>query len=180
MELGRSFVTQEYQRQPMSLFMLWKGVLYFLMKNPEYRYLIGPVSISNNYSTVSRELIIRFIMTHHFDWNLARLIKPRKSFKFKSKDQNMNIIMGNMDDINKLDKFIGDVEDMNTGLPVLLKKYIKLNAKIIGFNIDPKFNNSLDGFLILDVYDVPESIIESLSKEVNDGSILNRFYWDRE
>jgi len=180
LELGRSFVTLEYQRQPMSLFMLWKGVLYFLMKNPEYRYLIGPVSISNNYSTISRELIIRFIMTHYFDWNLARLIKPRKAFKFKSKDQNMNIIMGNMDDINKLDKFIGDVEDMNTGLPVLLKKYIKLNAKIIGFNIDPKFNNSLDGFLILDVYDVPESIIKSLSKEVNDGSILNRFYWDRE
>jgi len=180
LELGRSFVVKEYQRQPMSLFMLWKGVLYFLMKNPDYRYLIGPVSISNNYSTVSRELIIRFIMTHHFDWNLARLIKPRKSFKFKSKDQNINIIMENMDDINNLDKFIGDVEDINTGLPVLLKKYIKLNAKIIGFNVDPKFNNSLDGFLILDVYDVPESIIESLSKEVNDGSILNRFYWDRE
>jgi len=180
LELGRSFITQEYQRQPMSLFMLWKGVLYFLMKNPEYRYLIGPVSISNNYSTVSGELIIRFIMTHHFDWNLARFIKPRKDFKFKSKDQNINIIMGNMDDINKLDKFIGDVEELNTGLPVLLKKYIKLNAKIIGFNIDPKFNNSLDGFLILDVYDVPENIIESLSKEINDGSILNRFYWDRE
>jgi len=180
LELGRSFITKEYQRQPMSLFMLWKGVLFFLMKNPEYRYLIGPVSISNNYSAISRELIIRFIMTHHFDWNLARLIKPRKSFKFKSKDQNMNIIMENMDDINKLDKFIGDVEDVNTGLPVLLKEYIKLNAKIIGFNIDPRFNNSLDGFLILDVYDVPERIIESLSKEVNDGSILNRFYWDRE
>jgi len=180
LELGRSFVIQEYQRQPMSLFMLWKGVLYFLMKNPEYRYLIGPVSISNNYSTISREMIIRFIMTHHFDWNLARLIKPRKTFKFKSKDQNINILMENMDDINKLDKFIGDVEEINTGLPVLLKKYIKLNAKIIGFNIDPKFNNSLDGFLILDVYDVPESTIESLSKEVNDGSILKRFYWDRE
>jgi len=180
LELGRSFITKEYQRDAMSLFMLWKGVLYFLMKNPEYRYLIGPVSISNNCSTISGELIIRFIMTHHFDWNLARLIKPRKAFKFKSKDQNINIIMGNMDNINKLDKFIGDVEELNTGLPVLLKEYIKLNAKIIGFNIDPEFNNSLDGFLILDVYDVPESTIESLSKEVNDGSILNRFYWNRE
>lgn len=180
LELGRSFIIQEYQRKSMSLFLLWKGVLYFLMKNPEYRYLIGPVSISNNYSTISKELIIRFIMTHYFDWNLARFITPRKAFKFKSKDQNMNIIIENMDNINKLDKFIGDVEDLNTGLPVLLKRYIKLNAKIIGFNIDPKFNKCLDGFLILDVYDIPESTIESLSKEVNDGSILNRFYWNRE
>jgi hypothetical protein len=89
--------------------------------------------------------------------------------------------MENMEeDINKLDKCIGDFDEMNTGLPVLLKKYIKLNAKIIGFNVDPKFNNCLDGLIILDVYDVPKGTIESLSKEVNDGSILERFYSPRE
>lgn len=180
LELGRSFVVKEYQRQPMPLFLLWKGILYFLLKNPDYRYLVGPVSISNNYSKISKELIIKFIMSHHFDWNMARLIVPRKAFKFKSQDPNMNVIMENMNDINKLDQFIGDVDELNTGLPVLLKKYIKLNAKIIGFNVDPKFNNCLDGLILLDVYDVPKNVIESLSKEVNDGSILNRFYWNRE
>jgi len=180
LELGRSFVVKEYQRQPMPLFLLWKGILYFLLKNPEYRYLVGPVSISNNYSKVSKELIIKFSMSHHFDWNMARLVVPRKAFKFKSQDPNINVIMENMKDINKLDQFIGDVEELNTGLPVLLKKYIRLNAKIIGFNVDPKFNNCLDGMILLDVYDVPKNVIESLSKEVNDGSILNRFYWSRE
>ena len=60
-------------------------------------------------------------------------------------------------------------------MPVLLKKYIKLNAKIIGFNIDPKFNNALDGLIVLYLYDVPHNIIESLSKEVNDVTILERF-----
>ncbi|MEL7587965.1 MAG: GNAT family N-acyltransferase [Prolixibacteraceae bacterium] len=180
LELGRSFVVKEYQRQPMPLFLLWKGILYFLLKNPDYRYLIGPVSISNNYSNISKELIIKFIMSHHFDWNMARLILPKKAFKFRSQDPNINVIMENMSDINKLDQFIGDVDELNTGLPVLLKKYIKLNAKIIGFNVDPKFNNCLDGLILLDVYDVPKGIIESLSKEVNDGSILNRFYWNRE
>ncbi|MGV8137828.1 MAG: GNAT family N-acyltransferase [Mangrovibacterium sp.] len=180
LELGRSFVVKEYQRQPMPLFLLWKGILYFLLKNPDYRYLIGPVSISNNYSKISKELIIKFIMSHHFDWNMARLILPRNAFKFKSQDPNINVIMENMTDINKLDQIIGDVDELNTGLPVLLKKYIKLNAKIIGFNVDPKFNNCLDGLILLDVYDVPKNVIESLSKEVNDGSILNRFYWNRE
>jgi len=119
-------------------------------------------------------------MSHHFDWNMARLILPRNAFKFKSQDPNINVIMENMTDINKLDQIIGDVDELNTGLPVLLKKYIKLNAKIIGFNVDPKFNNCLDGLILLDVYDVPKNVIESLSKEVNDGSILNRFYWNRE
>ena len=180
LELGRSFVIKEYQRQPMPLFLLWKGILYFLLKNPEYRFLIGPVSISDNYSKTSKEMIIKFIMSHHFDWKNARYIAPRKSYKFTSQDPNMNVIMENIDDINKLDRFIGDVDQLNTGLPVLLKKYIKLNAKIIGFNVDPKFNNCLDGLILLDVYDVPKSTIESLSKEANDGSILKRFYTNRE
>ena len=181
LELGRSFVIKEYQRKPMPLFLLWKGILYFLLKNPEYRYLIGPVSISNNYSKISKDLIIRFIMSNHLNWKMAQNIKPRNSYKFKSNNPDINILMENMDhDINRLDKTIGDLDELNSGLPVLLKKYIKLNAKIIGFNVDPKFNNCLDGLIVLDVYDVPKNTIESLSKEANDGSILERFYSNRE
>ena len=176
MELGRSFVVKEYQKKPLPLFLLWKGILYFTLKNPEYRYLMGPVSISDNYSTTSKEMIIRFIMTHHFDWKLARSITPRNSYKFKTVDQSLNVLMETMDaDINSLDKFIGDVDEANSGLPVLLKKYIKLNAKIIGFNVDPKFNNCLDGLIALDMFAVPQNTIESLSKEANDGTIVQYF-----
>lgn len=181
LELGRSFVIKEYQRKPMPLFLLWKGILYFLLKNPEYRYLIGPVSISNNYSRISKDLIIRFIMRNHLNWKMAQYVKPRNSYKFKSDNPDINILMENMErDINRLDKAIGALDELNSGLPVLLKKYIKLNAKIIGFNVDPKFNNCLDGLIVLDVNDVPKNTIESLSKEANDGSILERFYTSRE
>ncbi len=181
LELGRSFVIREYQRKPMPLFMLWKGILYFLLKNPEYRYLIGPVSISNNYSKISKDLIIRFIMQNHLNWKMAQFVQPRNRYKFKSDNPEINILMENMEhDINRLDKTIGGLDELNSGLPVLLKKYIKLNAKIIGFNVDPKFNNSLDGLIVLDVNDVPKATIESLSKEANDGSILERFYSNRE
>jgi putative hemolysin len=181
MELGRSFVIKEYQKKPMSLFLLWKGILYFTLKNPEYRYLMGPVSVSDDYSKTSKEMIIKFIMTHHFDWQLARSITPRNSYKFKSVDPNLAVIMQTMDnDINSLDKLIGDVDELNSGLPVLLKKYIKLNAKIIGFNVDPKFNNCLDGLIVLDTCDIPANTIESLSKEANDSSILQQFYSKRQ
>ena len=181
LELGRSFVIKDYQRKPMPLFLLWKGILYFLLKNPEYRYLIGPVSISNNYSTISKDLIIRFIMRNYLNWKMAQYIQPRRAYKFKSENQDINILTENMEhDINRLDKAIGDLDELNSGLPVLLKKYIKLNAKIIGFNVDPKFNNCLDGLIVLDVFDVPRNTIESLSKEANDGSILERFYSNRE
>lgn len=180
-ELGRSFVIKEYQRKPLPLFLLWKGILYFLLKNPEYRYLLGPVSISNNYSPTSKDSIIKFIRLNYFNNQLAKYIRPRKAYKFVSEDENINLLLNNAgNDLNKFDRIIGDIDKVNHGIPVLLKKYLSLNAKILAFNVDPSFNNCLDGLILLDIFDVPQSTIESLSKEVNDGSILERFYSSRE
>ena len=80
------------------------------------------------------------------------MIRSRKKFVVQEyRDLDTEIIMETADDLNKFDKFIKDVETSNYNMPVLLKKYLKQNGKIIGFNIDPKFNNALDGLLILDL-----------------------------
>ncbi|MEI7422630.1 MAG: lysophospholipid acyltransferase family protein [Prolixibacteraceae bacterium] len=181
LELGRSFVVPEYQKKPLPLFLLWKGILYFLLKNPEYRYLIGPVSISNTYSNISKELIIRHIMAHYYDFDKAAMVRPRNRYKVKTNDGRLNIAMEQLSsELSSLDKFIGDVDQYNRGLPVLLKKYLSLNAKIIAFNVDPKFNNCVDGMIVLDIYDIPVQTIEGLSKEFSDLSLLIRFYSNRE
>ncbi len=178
-ELGRSFIIEEYQRKPLPLFLLWKGILYFLIKNPEYRYLIGPVTISGKYAEVSKELIMKFIVRNYYNNELARYVSSRSKYRVETKDPDVDVmlqaIQGN---ISLLDKMIGDIEPSNDKLPILLKKYISLNARIIGFNIDPKFNMCLDGLLILDLFDVPMNTIESLSKEIHDDTILNRFSLD--
>lgn len=175
-ELGRSFIVKEYQRKPLPLFLLWKGLLFFLLKNTEYRYLIGPVSISNDFSKFSKTLIVEFVKKYHYRLDLAKFIKPRKKFKVKPDrivDRELFINDDN-GDVAKLDKLIFDIESTYK-FPILLKKYLQLNSKLIGFNIDPKFNNALDGLIILDIYDVPENFIKALSKELNDESILERF-----
>jgi len=174
-ELGRSFIVKEYQRKPLPLFLLWKGILYFLIKNPEYRYLIGPVSISSRFSNFSKGLIINFMKANYYDHEFARLITPRNTFRVPVSKDDTDVIFEKSNDLNKLDKFIQDIESDEFRMPVLLKKYIKLNGKIIGFNVDPKFNNALDGLLILDLFQVPIDTITSLSKEINDKSILERF-----
>ncbi len=174
-ELGRSFVVKEYQKKPMSLFLLWKGILYFLIKNPEYRYLIGPVSISNRFSNFSKRVLIDFIKAKYFNDELARYIKPRNSFEVPDTKVDTEIILGESKDLNKLDKLIKDIDPSNYHMPVLLKKYLKQNGRIICFNIDPKFNNALDGLIINDLFDIPIETITSLSKEINDESILERF-----
>jgi hypothetical protein len=146
------------------------------LKHPEYRYLIGPVTISGRYTEVSKELIMRFIMSHYYDHELARHVSPRSRYQVGSNDPKVQVMLDvAREDISILDKMIGDIEPTSDKLPILLKKYISLNAKIIGFNIDPKFNMCLDGLLILDIFDIPMKTIESLSKEVNDERILGRF-----
>ncbi|MCK4748958.1 MAG: lysophospholipid acyltransferase family protein [Bacteroidales bacterium] len=175
LELGRSFIIKEYQRRPLPLFLLWKGILYFLLKHSEYRYLIGPVSISNHFSQFSRGLIMQYIRQHNFDKKLARYVRPRTKYNVPGFNVDEEIILESADDLTKLDRFIKEVEPNDYTMPILLKRYLKLNGKIIGFNLDPKFNNALDGLLILDLYDVPMETISSLSKEINDDSILERF-----
>jgi putative hemolysin len=175
LELGRSFIIPEYQRRPMPLFLLWKGILYFLIKNPEYRYLVGPVSISNRFSQFSKELIIKFITEYHYNDKIARYIRPRRKFTVSLHHLDTDILIESASDLNKLDRIIKDIETAQNNMPVLLKKYLKQNGQIVGFNIDPKFNNALDGLLILDLFDVPPSTIAALSKEVNDEGLLERF-----
>lgn len=176
-ELGRSFVTKEYQLKPLSLFLLWKGILYFILKHPEYRYLIGPVSISGAFSKVSKYLIISFIKAYYFDRELARMVQPRHEYipEIKAGDPDVNAIRDlASEDIKKLDKAISEIEMGNLRLPALLKKYLGQNAKIIAFNVDPKFNMALDGFLVLDLFNVPKETLYGLAKEFGDKSLLDK------
>jgi len=178
-ELGRSFIVSSYQRKPLSLYCLWKGILYFLLKMPEYRYLIGPVSISNRFSDFSRSLMIEYIMLHYFDETQAAYVRPRNPFPMNTGDVDVEILLEGTRDISHFDKHIRDVEFEDAGMPVLLKKYLGLNGRIVSFNLDPSFNDALDGLLVLDLFNVPPQVITSLSKELNDPSILKRFTADR-
>ena len=165
-ELGRSFVAKDYQKKMLPLFLLWRGILLFLVKNKEYRYLTGPVSISNKFSKLSKGLIIEFIKRNHYRSDLAQHVKPRKKFKSKWKHVDaMSLLEKYGNDFKQLDQLIQDIEPSSMNIPVLLKKYMKQNAKIIGFNVDPKFEMALDGLIVLDLNDIPKETLEGLKTE---------------
>ncbi len=173
-ELGRSFIISEYQKKPLSLFCLWKGILYFLLKHPEYRYLVGPVSLSSRFSDFSRSLMTEYITLHYFDNELAKFVKPRNAFKNKTMNVDAGIFLEGPKDLRKLDKHIRDVCFDEMGMPVLLKKYLGLNGKIVAFNLDAKFNDALDGLLVLDFTQIPKQVLVSLSKEIDEKYIDDR------
>ncbi|MET3979362.1 putative hemolysin [Mucilaginibacter sp. UYP25] len=166
LELGRSWIRKEYQLKPLPLFLLWKGILKFVIDNPRYRYLIGPVSISNSFSQFSKSLIVDYINRNHFDHEMAQYVKPRKKFKVNFENIDTDLLMSAGDSFKGLDNLISEVETHNMKVPVLLRQYLMLNANIISFNIDPKFADCLDGFLVLDLEKVPQDILEKLGKNL--------------
>ena len=157
LELGRSFILPEYQKKRLPLFLLWKGIRQFLHLHPQYRYLIGPVSISNDYTHSSKSFMVAFIREHFFDHDLSAHIRPRKRFKPQLRHVDMEALLSGTDaDLKAADQLVDEMEPSHARLPILLKKYIKQNAKIIGFNVDPKFMNALDGLIVLDIQNLPE------------------------
>lgn len=165
-EMGRAFIIKEYQQKPMPLFLLWKGIVHTTLRYPEHKYLIGGVSISNQFSNFSKSLMIEFMKSHYYDPYVAQYVHPKKEFKVILKDADKDFVFDATEaDLNKFDKIIDEVEPGALRLPVLLKKYIKQNAKLVAFNVDPLFNNAVDGLMYIKIADLPESTVRPVMEE---------------
>jgi putative hemolysin len=165
-EMGRAFIIKEYQQKPMPLFLLWKGIVHCTLRFPQHKYLIGGVSISNKFSNFSKSLMIEFMKSHYYDPYIAQYIKPKKEFKIKLKDADKDFVFDASEaDLNKFDKIIDEIEPENIRLPVLIKKYIKQNAKVVAFNVDPLFNNAIDGLMYIRIADLPESTVKPVMED---------------
>ena len=166
-EMGRAFIIKGYQMRPMPLFLLWKGIVHTTIRYPEHKYLIGGVSISNKFSEFSKSLMIEFMKSNYYDPYVAQYIKPKKEYKVKLKDADKDFIFdASKADLNKFDKIIDEVEPGSLRLPVLIKKYVKQNAKVVAFNVDPLFNNAVDGLMYIRIADLPESTVKPVMEEI--------------
>jgi putative hemolysin len=165
-DMGRAFIIKEYQQKPMPLFLLWRGIIHTTLHYPEHKYLLGGVSISNQFSDFSKSLMIEFMKSHYYDPYIAQYIHPKKEFKVKLKDADKDFIFDEAEaDLNKFDKLIDELEPGILRLPVLIKKYIKQNAKLVAFNVDPLFNNAIDGLMYIRISDIPESTMKPVMEE---------------
>lgn len=177
-EMGRAFIIKEYQQKPMPLFLLWKGIVHCTLRFPEHKYLIGGVTISDKFSNFSKSLMIEFMKSNYYDPYVAQYVRPKKEFKVKLEDADKDLVFDSSEaDLNKFDKIIDELETENLRLPVLIKKYIKQNAKVVAFNVDPLFNNAVDGLMYIRIADLPEStvkpVMEEFQKELEERTSRN-------
>jgi len=165
-EMGRAFIVKEYQQKPFPLFLLWRGIIHTTLRYPDHEYLIGPVSISNRFSNFSKSLMIEFMKSYFYDPYTAQYVRPNKAFKVRLKEEDKAFIFDTAgDNLTKFDKIIDELEPENLKIPVLLKKYIKQNARLIAFNVDPNFNNAIDGLMYIKISDLPEETVKPVLEE---------------
>ncbi|MEZ5398432.1 MAG: GNAT family N-acyltransferase [Bryobacteraceae bacterium] len=154
-ELGRSFIRVEYQKSFAPLLLLWKGIGRVVAAHPEHSTLFGPVSISNSYQSISRELMMAFLEQHAMLADLARWVRPKCAPKRRA-----GLNAGFCRDVETLSDVVADLEPERRGVPVLLRQYLRLGGKLLGFNVDHDFAAALDGLIVVDLTKTDPRLVE--------------------
>lgn len=155
LELGRSFVRKEYQRNYNALLLLWRGIGEFVVRHPQYRFLFGPVSISARYRDVSQAMLVAFLRHNHLSAGLSELVSAMNPWRAKDNQPSA----GPPASIDELNRVIAGYEVDGKGVPVLLRQYLKLNARVLSFSVDPAFGDALDALMVVDLTQVSSTIL---------------------
>jgi putative hemolysin len=151
LEMGRSFIREEYQRRPTTLALLWRGIGQYVVRNPSYKVLFGPVSISRSYEDVSMRLMVDYLQRSRSDAGFSALVRARNPPPAQlsaDESRTVEMLVEDDDDVSTL---VSDIEDDNKGMPVLLRYYLRLGARVLSFNVDPAFGNCVDGLVLVDL-----------------------------
>jgi putative hemolysin len=157
LELGRSFVRAEYQRTSNALLLLWRGVGALIAREPRYRFLFGPVSISNRYRDSSQRMLMAFLQQNHYNAELGHLVRALNPVPAEAPPTGEAGPVAR--DIRDVDRLVAAAERDGKGMPVLLRHYLKLHATLLGFNVDPHFGDVLDALMMVDLTRVDPAIL---------------------
>ena len=166
-ELGRSFVSVDYQKDILPLMLLLKGLMETIMRYPEMNYFIGPVSISSWYPKFYQSLMVYYVTTMHTNEEMTKLFHPKTPFVPNFNKCDIKVLMEkNMESVDKFDRYIMKLSNGDYRMPTLFKKYLKINSKFLCFNVDPDFNDTLDGLLLLKFTDYPKEELDMMLKDI--------------
>ena len=159
-ELGRSFVVPEYQKNYAALLLLWKGIARAVGRRPEAPVLFGAVSISPEYRAASRSLMAAYL-SGRASHELARLVAPRRKLRDRTpRNQQIKRFAAVAAGIEDLSLSIADIEDDGKGVPVLIRQYLKAGGRVLGFSVDPSFSDTLDALILVDLRNAPLALLE--------------------
>ena len=168
-ELGRSFVSVDYQKDILPLMLLLKGLMETIMRYPKMNYFIGPVSISSWYPKFYQSLMVYYVTKVHTNEEMSKLFHPKTPFVPDFNKCDVQVLLEkNMETVDKFDRYLMKLSNGDYRMPTLFKKYLKINSKFLCFNVDPDFNDTLDGLLLLKFTDYPKDELDMMLKDIEE------------
>jgi putative hemolysin len=157
-ELGRSFVRAEFQREHAPLALLWRGIGHLVAERPRYRRLFGLVSISARYGALSRALLAAHLRATCLDRELSALVEARTPPEETSLPVSAELRDLLARDFPAVERLVEQLEGGRRA-PVLLRQYLKLGAQLVGLNVDREFGHTLDALMCVDLLRVPAAVL---------------------
>lgn len=174
LELGRSFIRPEYQRKAGTLPLLWRGIGRYVAREPRYNLLFGPVSINPEYSPASRELMLAWLRHNRGADDLSGLVRAKNPPRQMSLDHaTVDLLRECAYDFEHMSGLVSELEEDGKAVPVLLKHYLKLNGRLIGFNVDPSFGGCLDGLIVVDLTRTDRRLLDAYLGEAGAAAFLS-------
>ena len=160
-ELGRAFLAAPYQRQFAPLALLWSAIGRFVAMRPHYRTLFGSVSIDTAYGPVARHAMVTYLQQHASAASLTPLVTPRHPPTADDLAEAHLAWAGTFasPDLSVLEAVVSRLDPQGRGVPVLLRQYLKLDARAVAFSIDPAFSHVLDALIVVDLPAVSPTLL---------------------
>lgn len=172
LELGRAFVVPAHQRRHQPLMLLWSGIARYVAARPHIRTLSGAVSIGAGYSPMARAFLAAYLRRHALDRLRAPLVSPRHPLDQAGAppvvDDSVPL------DSSSLSARVQALDRDGKGVPVLLRQYLKLNARVIDFSVDPAFSGVLDALVSIDLPSAPRALLRRYMGDAGADAYLAR------
>ncbi len=161
-ELGRSFVTWEYQSSRMgakSLFALdnlWDGLGALTVVIPDIRYFFGKFTMYPSYIRKGRDMILYFLKKHFPDPD--RLVYPMRAIEIESDIDELKILFDRnafKEDYKILNT---QIREMGYNIPPLVNAYMGLSPtmKVFGTAINDDFGDVEETGILIAVDEILE------------------------
>ena len=165
-ELGRSFVTPEYQSSKAgakalyALDNLWDGLGALAIEYPNMKYFFGKMTMYPEYNRQARDLIQFFLMKHFGD--KKNLVKPFEPLKIDTPVSYMESILtedGFKEDYKLLN---GEVRRLGVNIPPLVNSYMSLSPtmKVFGGGINHEFSEAEETCIMISFDEIYDSKVD--------------------
>lgn len=161
-ELGRSFVSPEYQSSKagakalFALDNLWDGLGALAIEHPNMRYFFGKMTMYPEYNREARDLIQHFLFKHFEDKD--KLVTPIEPLVIETPAEKMDAILTEQEFKEDYKLLNAEVRRLGVNIPPLVNSYMSLSPtmKMFGGGINHEFSNAEETCIMIsfdEIYD---------------------------